>query len=538
MNLAQGGSDPRSQILQALAQPQATPQQAQQAQPVPQQAAPDVSPPQMLPVQGQPGATVPVPLPRPAGMTDDSGNITPEATKQFQANNAVPPPQQPVPGGGTPPDLTQMYEKLMDKQRSYDLIDSGARMAVAAYSTPTMANALMRGASSGSQTSPGDALKTMLALQGMQQANQLKKVQQARLPAIADKYFGGDMNLTSQLYEGGKLDELLSKVATPDTQVVTNAAGQSALLDKRKNTIALPTGNESANPVKTDKPAEWAAKQADIDANPQKYGLDPTKPDFATKRADLMLKAAVPGGPQINVNNTPEGPYSTEMAKIWAKAQGADAAKGDTALSLHRNLSTMEDAANAPGSADIYYGPGSDNALKLKEAYKGITGNDWDGSVAPAEAIRMAGVNVALQAAKAANTRFTQREFGVIQDAKPGTQMSREGMLANINIMKQQAALDQGVAALANQPWKSAAEYNAAKAAYINDPANRLVSPFTGGQFGKEDVQRLNQLNTDASFVEPPSQAVSILRNNPDANTRAHFDAEFGPGASRKVLGQ
>jgi hypothetical protein len=261
--MAQGGSSPQAQILQAMQQGQ--PQQPGQPAATPAPADSTPTPTVMQPVQDQPGVQVPVPPPRPP------------AEELAAKPSAVPPPLTPVPGGGNPPDISSLYEKMMDRQRDHEMFWNGAKTLAASYSTPTMASAIMSqgNASSGS---PADALTTMLKLQGMQQDKVRLAADLARIPAIAQK-LKVDPEVLAQLRtnEPAKYAEIIAKMAVPDNEFLKNAQNQIVLGNKRTGGLDLQGGEEGG--VNAPKADPTKSQVIDIqlpDGSPGKQVIDTT----------------------------------------------------------------------------------------------------------------------------------------------------------------------------------------------------------------------------------------------------------------------
>jgi hypothetical protein len=182
-----------------------------------------------------PVAPPPAPPPAPAG-----GVRTPEPMGGGTATMAPPPPAAapagPAPGtAGSPPDMTQLYQKLLDQQRSDKYIDKGAALIAAGFAQPQNRAAILNSVGNGGgggDTSPGSALQTILSLQKDQQAKATRLQQQARLPAIARRY-GLDMDTVNYLFETGKLDETINSLAQPDMVIETRADGSKYLMNKK-----------------------------------------------------------------------------------------------------------------------------------------------------------------------------------------------------------------------------------------------------------------------------------------------------------------
>lgn len=536
LSMASGGTDPRSQLLQALA-PQQPPVSSPQA-PVQQ---PDASaPPDVVPVAGSPGATVPLPPVRPAGLTDADGNVLPQSAGNMQANAqpqtpatpATPAPPTPVPGGGNPPDITALYQKILDRQQSQDMFWNGAKLAAASYSTPSMAAAIMNSPNNPGGANPGDALKTMLALQGMQQANQQKARILAAMPGVAQK-LGVDPDVLTQIYlnDPAKYAELASKLVTPNRQFSTNALGQRILEDPQKGTISLPnaTGNVplddkgnpvDINPVKPDNDPNSVRVLNDMQTNWQKYGLpDPNDPANKAQWSALSQRVLAPGGQTINV-----GGSQTAMDKARAEMQAGDMGEYNTATSGLSNIAAFRDAIKQGGD-DITTGPQGPAALKAKEALGGLFGIQLPGTSA-AETMQLLGTQLATTASKEISSRPAAMEWQKILTVKPGIENSPEGTMAKLNLMEQQLQSKRDLAVLASHYTGN--DWVGEKDKYY--ASHPFKSPFDPSQdLSQADVVRV------AGAPTPLPETIAMLKANP--SQAAKFDEFYGRGAAAKILG-
>jgi hypothetical protein len=568
MNLAQGGSSPQAQILAAMQQGTPT---AQAAPPAPADSTP--TPTVMQPVQDQPGVQVPVPPQRPP------------AEELVPKPSAVPPPLTPVPGGGNPPDLTAMYQKLQDRADAMHLIDSGSRMAVAAYSTPSFAQSLMAGTGSSQAQSPGDALTTMLKLQGMQQDKVRLAADLARIPAIAQK-LGVDPAALAQLRQNdpAEYSKLIAKMAVPDNEFLKNAQNQIVLGNKRTGGLNLQGGEEGGpnapkpEPIKTQivdtvdaegKPVKqlinsetnepigtaYKAQPNDFDKKFSALG-DPSKltdeqitslggrPDawrskikFVDEHPDAfdlnpatpdfaakksaVIKSIVVPGGQT-IN---VGGQQSALEKARNDMQAADMDKMDNAHVGLTQVAAMRDALQKGGD-DIETGPMGPTYLKAKEALGGMFNVKLAG-VAPAEVMQLVGTQMATTATKDISNRPAAIEWQKILTVKPGIENSREGTEAKLDLMEQHLKREKDLAI-------KAAQYNGPnwaleKAKYYDE--HPFKSPF-------DKTKDLDESDT-ARYLgapKPSPQAVEHLKTHPELS--GAFEKKYGRGAADGALGR
>jgi hypothetical protein len=106
--------------------------------------------------------------PMPAGGQQPQGGPTPQPGAQPPPG---PPPGQqglpPTAATQSPPDLASLYLQMEQRNRSANEIDHGLNMMAAAFSSPSMANAIM-GSSRGQGQDPGAQLSNLIMLQNMQ----------------------------------------------------------------------------------------------------------------------------------------------------------------------------------------------------------------------------------------------------------------------------------------------------------------------------------------------------------------------------------
>jgi hypothetical protein len=192
--------------------------------------------------QGQPAAQPGTAAAPPTGADGTPGTGVADGGQQ-------PPAARPV-AGASPPDLSQMYMKLMQQDQLNKSIDSGLTTIAAGFARPTSRAALLQqaGSSGGSAYSPKDVIETLSTLQKSQADAAMKASLRARLPAIAKQY-GLPMDTVNMLFETGKLQETLNTLAIPSTEVVERSDRSKALIDKR---TAKQIGEDISGPADED----------------------------------------------------------------------------------------------------------------------------------------------------------------------------------------------------------------------------------------------------------------------------------------------
>jgi hypothetical protein len=187
---------------------------------------------------GASGAPADVPTPPMRPNIPTPGEAPPEA---------APPPAIPE-AYKSPPDLVQMYTKLMQKAQAAESIRRGGTM-IAAGITPYQDNreALLRLAGSGGGSGDGSgglSMASILAMQKQQMEEAERGVQRAALPALMQKW-NIDSATISYLDSTGQLDEVLAELSKPHTQVVETPRSGRILVDTRTGeTIKMLSASE------------------------------------------------------------------------------------------------------------------------------------------------------------------------------------------------------------------------------------------------------------------------------------------------------
>jgi len=140
--------------------------------------------------------------------------------------------QPPIPESlKSPPDLAQMYLKLMERSENAAQIDSGLALIAAGSAHEENRPGLMAMARQGGgmeQLGMNDLLK----MREMQLGEQELARQRAQLPALAQQYNLDPATIT-YLDSSGQLDEVIADLANPDAEVVESADGSKKLINSR-----------------------------------------------------------------------------------------------------------------------------------------------------------------------------------------------------------------------------------------------------------------------------------------------------------------
>lgn len=179
--------------------------------------------------------------PQPAGGTS-SGAGTPPGT-------ATPAAPVEAPVYQSPQDLYGLYSKLLDRQEQNDAINRGIGLIGISLAQPQNKSAIASAFLGGSNASdPSGLINNLMQFRTQQASFAQKEADRARLPAIA-KQFGLDENTVQYLFDTGQLDNVLQEAMKPDNQIVTDANGQFAIVDKKSGKVGPTFGPKKPQEV-------------------------------------------------------------------------------------------------------------------------------------------------------------------------------------------------------------------------------------------------------------------------------------------------
>ena len=170
--------------------------------------------------------TPPVPIP-----TTPTGVPTP-------VTNPAPAPDTPK-ALQSPPDLANMYIKLMQQNQNAALMDSGATLIAAGFSPYAgTREALIRASTGGGRPGLGVTAADLINIEKQQQAMKDTLLRRSLLGGLAKQYkLSPEAALA--LETSGKLDEVIKHHETQNLQVIEdNATGQKSFFDHRGNKLA------------------------------------------------------------------------------------------------------------------------------------------------------------------------------------------------------------------------------------------------------------------------------------------------------------
>lgn len=170
---------------------------------------PPVTPPTVSPNDAGPDVTA---TPEPSPMT-----LTPPIADAYKS----------------PPDLVNMYMKIMERSENAARLDRGLTLIAAGLAHDENRNALIQAAfRGGGGGSAGPlSLDDLIKLQKMQESQDAANRQTALLPALQEKY-GFDPATIQYLNSTGQLDEVIKELAVPTTEVIKDHDGSQRLINK------------------------------------------------------------------------------------------------------------------------------------------------------------------------------------------------------------------------------------------------------------------------------------------------------------------
>jgi predicted regulator of Ras-like GTPase activity (Roadblock/LC7/MglB family) len=126
-----------------------------------------------------------------------------------------------------------MYLKLMERSQNAAQIDSGLTLMAAGFAQPQNQQSLIQlAAAEGRGAGGGFGIKEMLDLRKAAAEEQGAALRRQQLPALAKQYNLDDATI-QYLDQTDQLDEVIAKMADPDTEVVKSADGSNILINKR-----------------------------------------------------------------------------------------------------------------------------------------------------------------------------------------------------------------------------------------------------------------------------------------------------------------
>lgn len=225
----------------------------------------------------------------------------------------------------SPPDLVSMYERLMERSRNAAAMDRGMTLIAAGLAQDQNKEALIRmaGSAGGSAGAGGIGMDQLLQMQKYQDEQKATAARRAQLPALAKQYNLDDATV-QYLDATGQLDETISKLADPTTEVVDTGKGKK-LIDKRTGeTIkelspAPPRPTEYVEMGDKSKVLVYSDDKTDVTTGkPVTSIAAPAKPISVETLSDGTKQAVQDGKPF----GAPWGPHEEKPVTIETLADG------------------------------------------------------------------------------------------------------------------------------------------------------------------------------------------------------------------------
>lgn len=411
-----------------------------------------------------PATTIAAPTPAPTGGAAPGGAGIPGA-----------------PGGpATPPDLSALYDKLIQDRRSEQYTNTGLGLMASAFARPEDKAGILGSMVNLNNASgdPASSLQTLISLRNDAIKQQQLVTGRAQLQGIADRY-KLPLPVVQQMYEAGKLPEFLQGMEKPSI-LSSDKLGISAVVPGTGKVTSLQEGVDDTT---------TAQKKLDFARdNWQKYMLpDPNNPSNQNFWQNLSTKVLAPGGQQINVGENAFNKFTAE------KVYGAAVQEGQAALGMNHVLDSMKALATTADADKLPSGPAALIDMKARQGLASALGVEI-GGLPEAEGIAKLNQQLATLAVKAISSRPTQMEFAKALENNPGLLQSRAGMIMMMEILKQDNAVKAKIGGMALDTSNHGKDWlNMVDRTYASNP---LMSPLDKSRpLGKEDLEIFNDPN-------------------------------------------
>lgn len=250
-----------------------------------------------------------------------------------------------------------MYMKLIEDSRNAQRLDRGMTLIAAGFAhpenRPALINAAFQGGGGGGIGGSGITMENILKMREMQIAEDDRQRQRAALPAIMKQY-GLSESTVQYMDSQGQLDELLSKLADPETEVITDGVtGVQRLIDKNTGkTIselsgAKPRETEYVGPEDGPKVLVYKDDRTRVD-NGEKVT------EIAAKEKPIEYRNLADGRIQVFQNGKPVGePYGPGEPGPLAEEEAALAAINAERKAADKKPMTMEEYLSGVGKKGV-----------------------------------------------------------------------------------------------------------------------------------------------------------------------------------------
>lgn len=302
-------------------------------------AGPMAAPPPGGPTTPAPAPAAPAPAPAPTAMADP----LPESYK-------------------SPPDLVSMYAKLMQKSNEAEAMNRGMTLVAAGLAQDQNKGKLIEMASQmggGGSGSGAPTMADLIAMQKMQIEDASRQKRAAQLPGLMDRY-GLDPATVQYLDATDQLDETISALAKPGTEVVEAADGSKKLINS--DTGATIKELSPAKPRETeyiDAPDGSGGKVLVYKDTKEPYAGGPAITDIAKPKGAITVETLADGTKQPVQDGkpigTPFGPAElSSMQQELVSINAAHKAAGEPEETLDQWIIRRSQAGTEAGTiADI-----------------------------------------------------------------------------------------------------------------------------------------------------------------------------------------
>jgi hypothetical protein len=273
-----------------------------------------------------------------------------------------------------------MYTKLMEKSERSDAMRRGMTLIAAGFAQPDNRDNLINAAySGGGGKSSAPSMTELLALQKYQTEQADTAARRAQLPALAAKY-KLDPATIEYLDRTGQLDETITKLNDPETEVVEAANGSKKLINSntgetvKELSPAKPRETEWLELERGNKILVYKDDQTTVSTGEKITYVGPKEKPITIEPLADGRKQAVQDGKPIGEPWGPETNVSTDDIKEWQEINKQEAAKGEPLTSLKEWIISRTEAGTErgnQGATGINYGdPPRGQAWKRDETGK------------------------------------------------------------------------------------------------------------------------------------------------------------------------
>lgn len=392
----------------------------------------------------------------------------------------------------SPPDLSALYMKILERNRKAGLIDSGLGLIAAGSAQPEnkagiLAAQGITSAGGGGGDGSGDMFSTIASINKMQTDQATKAALLAMVPSIAKQY-GMDIQTATYLAQTGELQNVIKELEKPNRELQAGGDGRLMLVDKTDNTLLGTFGEPKTGLLS---PEEEAQK----------------------------IKIAQAGRASTTINNAPGNDLAKELAKTSAEQYGTSYEAATGARDTINSVSTARQRLDKGIVAGSILSPVE---LAGRKAIADVFGME-DETADNTEGFKAALRETVLSKIKAlgSGTAISDADRNFIEQAVGGDIILNENSMQDILNILERGGLNQ----IRNHNNEVDALIESLPDDASKEQYKRLVKKITPPKVS----------NALLSVVTPKD--IETLKANDNPEARAAFDEAYGLGFSSIVLG-